>query len=125
LPFVAVTLTYRGQQLNLNDVVVDTGSAGTIFPIDKVEAIGILPETQDPLHRIRGVGAAEFVFKKRVHSLTLGELEVRDFEVEIGAMDYGFQIEGIVGMDFLMQAGAIIDLAQLEIYGASETGDNA
>ena len=43
------------------------------------------------------------------------------FEVEIGAMAYGFEIAGIIGMDFLAGVGAVIDLAQLEIH----QGENA
>ena len=34
-------------------------------------------------------------------------------EVEIGAMDYGFSINGILGMDFLRAAGAILNLRDL------------
>jgi hypothetical protein len=30
-------------------------------------------------------------------------------------MDYGFEIQGILGMDFLLQAGAIIDLGELNL----------
>ncbi len=33
-------------------------------------------------------------------------------------MDYGFAITGIIGLDFLRQVGAMIDLAKLEIYVA-------
>ena len=44
-----------------------------------------------------------------------GDLDVNRFEVEIGAMDYGYNIDGIIGVDFLMQVGAMIDLANLEI----------
>jgi hypothetical protein len=40
---------------------------------------------------------------------------VEDFEVEVGEMDYGFEIGGILGMDFLRAARAIIDLGQLTI----------
>lgn len=58
----------------------------------------------------------EFVFTKRVDSLAVGQLQVNDFQVEVGAMDYGFDIDGIIGMDFLIQVGAIIDLAKLEMY---------
>ena len=118
LPYVTATLTYRGQQLVLDKVVLDTGSAGTIFPVEKVAAIGLLPEPHDALHRIRGVGGAEFVFTKRVDSLALGELQVSGFEIEVGAMEYGFDIEGIIGMDFLTQARAIMDLSRMEIYRA-------
>jgi hypothetical protein len=44
-------------------------------------------------------------------------LHADDFEIEVGAMDYGFDftIEGIVGMDFLVRARATIDLDRLEL----------
>ncbi len=42
------------------------------------------------------------MFSKTIDRLSLGELTVADFEIEVGAMDYGFsfELEGIVGMDF-------------------------
>lgn len=118
LPYVTATLTYRGQQVVLGQVLLDTGSAGTIFSADKVLAVGLQLEPDDVIHRISGVGGAEFVFTKRVDGLALAELAVDNFEIEVGAMAYGFDIEGIVGMDFLRQVEASIDLARLEIYRA-------
>lgn len=41
LPFVEVTIGYRGRELHLGHVLVDTGSAGTVFSADVVEAIGV------------------------------------------------------------------------------------
>ena len=120
LPYVTASLTYRGRQLSLEDVLLDTGSAGVIFSTDRVLAIGLTYEPDDMVHRIRGVGGTEFVFTKRVDRLTLSDLQVNDFQIEVGAMDYGFGIDGIVGMDFLIQVGAIIDLAKLEVYPASK-----
>lgn len=71
------------------------------------------------VHRIRGVGGAEFVFTKKVDQLVLDELQVSNFEIEVGAMDYGFEMDGIIGMDFLITTGALIDLSQLEIRQSS------
>ena len=119
LPYVTITLQYRGQHLQLLNVLLDTGSAGTVFAADTVLPLGLQYEANDPIHRIRGVGGAEFVFSKQVDRLSLGELRVRDFAIEVGAMDYGFTIDGIVGMDFLLQVGAVIDLSQLEVRQAS------
>lgn len=116
LPFVRATLSYQGRRLTLAKVLVDTGSVGTIFPADKVSTIGLVLGPHDLIRRIRGVGGAEFVFTKQVDILALGELQVDGFEIEIGAMAYGFDIEGIIGMDFLTQSGAVIDLAQMQIY---------
>lgn len=119
LPYVIVSITHHGQHLTFENVLLDTGSVGTIFPTDKVLAIGLQYEADDTVHSIRGVGGAEFVFAKKVDRLSVGELQVNDFEIEIGAMDYGFKIDGIIGMNFLTRVGAIIDLAKSKIYQAS------
>jgi len=42
-------------------------------------------------------------------------LRVFHFEIEIGGMDYGFEINGILGMDFIIRAKAIINLAEMRI----------
>jgi hypothetical protein len=96
-------------------ILVDTGSGGTILSVDKVAGIGLQYEPDELVHRIRGVGGSEFVFSKVVDRLSLDELQASTFEVEVGAMDYGFPMDGIVGMDFLLQTGAIIDLGQLDV----------
>ena len=119
LSYVTVTLLYGGQQLDLANVLLDTGSAGTLFAADQVLAVGLQYEADDPVQRIRGIGGAEFVFVKRIDRLSVGELQVSDFEIEVGAMDYGFAIDGILGTDFLLQVGAVIDLSRLEIHRAS------
>lgn len=73
LPYVTVTLQYRGQQLQA----------------------------------------------KHVDQLSLGALHVRDFAIEVGAMAYGFTIDGIVGIDFLLHVGVVIDLSRLEVRETS------
>ena len=119
LPYVTITLLHGSQQLDLANVLLDTGSAGTLFAADQVLAIGLQYEADDPVQRIRGIGGAEFVFVKRIDRLSVGELQVSDFAIEVGAMDYGFAIDGIIGTDFLLQVGAVIDLSHLEIHRAS------
>jgi len=119
LPYVTVTLLYGGQQLDLANVLLDTGSAGTLFAADQVLAVSLQYEADDPVQRIRSIGGTEFVFVKRIDRLSVGELQVSDFAIEVGAMDYGFAIDGIIGTDFLLQVGAVIDLSRLEIYRAS------
>lgn len=62
-----------------------------------------------------GVGGHEHVFLRRIDRLAIGEHGLDGFEVEIGEMDYGFEIGGILGMDFLRAANAMIDLGKLSI----------
>ena len=107
--------THRGRDLILDSVLLDTGSGGCIFATDAVLGIGLTYEAEDYVHRIHGVGGAEFVFTKQVDRLTIGSMSLSSFAIEVGAMDYGFPINGIVGMDWLLQAGAILDMGQLSL----------
>ncbi len=118
LLFVWATFLHRGQSLEIEDMLVDTGSGGTVFSADKLAEIGIAPEPEDGLRRITGVGGAEFVFEKRIDKLEVGDLVVEDFKVEIGALDYGFAMNGIIGLDFLHTTKAIIDLSKLTLMPA-------
>lgn len=115
LPFVTAILTHQGRDLALNRVLLDTGSGASVFSADEVSQIGLVPEPNDVLRRVVGVGGAEFVFSKRVGRLAFGDLAAEAFEIQVGAMDYGFPIQGLIGMDFLLRSAAIIDLGRLEI----------
>ncbi|WP_078408741.1 pepsin/retropepsin-like aspartic protease family protein [Priestia abyssalis] len=79
-------------------------------------SIGILPEEHDTIYRVRDVGDSEFVYSKILDELSIGSLKVREFETEIGAMNYGFELDGIIGLDFLLKTKAIIDLDNPSLY---------
>ncbi len=115
LPFVTVTVAHKGAITTITDVLVDTGSASTILAADKVKAIQIAPEPSDILYTIRGIGGGEVVFNRKVDCLQVGECRLPEFAIEVGGMDYGFDINGILGMDFLTRAGAMINLREMEI----------
>jgi predicted aspartyl protease len=115
LPFSQVTVAYRGVMVTIDNVLIDTGSATTILAADRLTAVHITPEPNDTLHTIRGVGGTEVVFTRQVDYVQIGERQVPNFEVEVGGIDYGFEINGILGMDFLRQAGAIINLQDLSL----------
>lgn len=115
LLYVSAELVYRSKKLTLSEVILDTGSAATLFSADEAFKLDLFPEPDDPIQRVRGVGGSELVLSKRLDSLSFGDLSLSSFPIQIGAMDYGFPIQGLIGLDFLVQAGAIIDLANLEI----------
>ena len=115
LPFAAVTVTYRGARLLLNDVLIDTGSATTVLAAERVAEIGIVPEPEDRLLMITGVGGTEAVFTRKINRLQVDEQGLDEFLIEVGSMNYGFEINGILGMDFLAGSGAVIDLRRLTL----------
>ena len=66
LPFTSVVIGYNGSEVEVTNVLIDTGSASSIFSADIVEHIQIVPSPQDILQVIRGIGGTEVVFKRRV-----------------------------------------------------------
>lgn len=115
LPFITLTLVHRGSVTSVENVLVDTGSASTVLNADVVALVGVLPEPGDRVRALRGVGGREFVFTHRIDRLEVDGRGLSDFEVEVGEMDYGFEIGGILGMDFLRSTGAILNLRKLTL----------
>ena len=50
LPYSEVSIVYRNQNIIIEKVLVDTGSASTIFSSDLMKNVGISPQPDDPLH---------------------------------------------------------------------------
>jgi predicted aspartyl protease len=115
LPFVELKVWHQGKSLVLENVLVDTGSATTILKVDTVAELGIKAEPNDIIESVRGIGGSEYVCLKIVDALELGDLRIDNFETDIGPMDYGFKIDGIIGMDFLLRVKADLNLDDLEI----------
>ena len=96
LAFVTATLTYSGVSIEIADVLVDTGAASTIINADIAADDGVYVSPTDTLCGLRGVGGHEHVFTRRIDRFAIGDHGLDNFELEIGEMDYGFQIGGIL-----------------------------
>ncbi|QHS24094.1 hypothetical protein GWK91_14730 [Virgibacillus sp. MSP4-1] len=106
-------VTFHGHLLHLKRVLVDTGSGSTVVSTDLGESIGIVAEENDMIYRISGVGGSEFVYSKTVDSVKIGDMQAEGFSLEIGAMNYGFDLNGIIGLDLLQQLKAVINIDEL------------
>lgn len=116
LPFVSVDLIFRGEALSLGKVLLDTGSASTIFNANRLGTIGVIPEKDDIVDAVRGIGGVEYVYTKQLDQIQLDHTILKSFLVEIGNMDYGLEIDGILGFDFISEAKLIIDSKELSVY---------
>lgn len=59
------------------------------------------------------MGRSEFIYSKTVDAVKIGDMQTKDFALEIGAMNYGFDLDGIIGLDLLQQLKAIINIDKL------------
>lgn len=115
LLLVDMEITFNEKSLHLQRVLVDTGSGSTVISTDLAESIGIVAEENDMIYRISGVGGSEFVYSKTVDLVKVGEMQTADFALEIGAMNYGFDLDGIIGLDLLQRLKAIINIDELTL----------
>lgn len=120
LPFVELKVSYNSKEVILKNVLVDTGSGSTILKIDSIESIGIKPEDEDIIGTVCGVGGSEFVYIKTIDYVEINNLRISNFKVDIGEMNYGYDFDGIVGMDLLKEIIAIIDFEQDKISSSKE-----
>ncbi len=106
---------FKGKTLKLRRVLIDTGSASTLISADVAATIGIVGEDKDPVYRICGIGGYELVYSKQVDSIKIGDKIIYNLPIEVGAMDYGFDLDGILGMNGLKQFKAMIDIENLSL----------
>lgn len=109
-------IVFNKQSLHFQRVLVDTGSGSTVISTDLAESIGIIPEKNDTIYRISGVGGSEFVYSKKIDSVRIGEMKTGIFELEIGAMNYGFDLDGIIGLDLFQQLMVVINIDELILH---------
>jgi hypothetical protein len=48
-------------------------------------------------------------------SIKLGSFQLREYEIDFSGMDYE-GINGLLGLDILLDAGLVLDLDKLEMY---------
>ncbi|CAH8704943.1 retropepsin-like domain-containing protein [Paenibacillus thiaminolyticus] len=85
------------------------------FNADVVREIGMVPEKQDIVDIMGGVGGVEYVYTKYVDAIKIGQVVVNNYKIEIESMDYGMEIHGIIGSDLLKEVGAKIDTKAMKI----------
>jgi hypothetical protein len=111
---VEMSISYEGKKKTIDKLVIDTGAAHTLISSDIVDEIGIYFENGDPLVSSYGIGGEEYSFRKLVDFIKLGNYEIPDIMLDFGNLDE-WGINGLIGLDILMNGQFIIDLGKLEL----------
>jgi predicted aspartyl protease len=113
----SMTILYRGHSLTINNLVVDTGAAHSLLSSDIVSELGIKFENGDKLVRSFGIGGDEYSFRKRVDQIELGDLVMKDINLDFGVFHEDINyINGLIGLDILKNGNMIINLDRMEMY---------
>ena len=109
LPFIAITLDVEGVEIEFDNALIDTGSSSSLFNIDKLLDKGLGAMQTDIIVEMVGIGGTEHVFQREINAVKIAMCHIANPTVQFGEMDYGFEIDGIIGADLLSQICAVID----------------
>lgn len=113
LIWVPVTLQYEGVIVEVDNCILDTGSASTAIDIDLIDF-----NYQKPAHikRLRGLGGGtQEVVCQEIDLFKIGNQEFRNIEVEFGDIKADFGINGFIGTDILSRLTLTIDFRKQTI----------
>jgi len=116
LPIISVTLTHNHQSIILQNVLLDSGCAATVFDTDLLSKIGIYIDfINGRAKRMYGVGGtSEVCYEQMILGLRIDHVPLNEFPIQLGSIQesYGF---GILGIDFMMRAKCKADFEAMEI----------
>ncbi len=116
LLFTSMEIFFRGKSIVIDNIVIDTGAAETILSPDVVEDIGIFAELDDYVNSFYGVGGSiHNFFTKQVDGISLGSVVLKPLKLDFGVIDPQGHINGLLGLDILMELNAVIDLRNLKL----------
>ena len=89
----------------IDNIVIDTGASHSLLTQDYV----------DEIVTSHGIGGKEYSFVKKMDKVEVGEYSISDCSVDFTSYFYE-DINGLLGLDILLDAGFIIDLKKLDMY---------
>lgn len=117
LLYTSVVLYSAEKSVSIDDVIVDTGAFHTIILTDYLENLDFPLEDADELVKTSGYGGVQYSsVRKTISKLAIGDICLENMKIDFGNIDPFERVNGLIGLDFLMGAGLIIDLVELKLY---------
>lgn len=108
LLFCSICIKIDGQVLNLDNVLIDTGSATTLINADYITLDGT-----EQIRNAQGVGGYERILKKNISTIEINDVMINNIALSIGDMDYGIDIDLLIGLDVLKALNADINIKDM------------
>ncbi|MCZ7668612.1 MAG: aspartyl protease family protein [Chloroflexi bacterium] len=102
-PLVSVALQHDGKYVEFKNVLLDTGSGGSLFPTDKLNQASIQPKPGAIIRQIIGIGGSESVIEMPIDRIAVGDMVLENFVIESGKSYEEFGFEAILAFDFYKQ----------------------
>lgn len=89
---------------------MDTGAAKSFISVDVVEEINIAFEGGDYITTVYGIGGPDNSFQKLIDVIEFGSKKLENYMIDFGAFHGDYNVNGLIGLDILRDAGVTIDL---------------
>ena len=109
----SLIITFRGRILEVNDIIINTGSSHTVISPDILEEIGVVYEYGDNIYEAYGIGGSVPFYTKIMDEIQIDTFIVKDIEVDVGILPKDHK--GLLGLDILLTYNFIIDMNKLEL----------
>ena len=117
LLYTSIKLIHEGNYVIIDNVILDTGAFYTIITTDFLDDMGVELSNEDKIIEASGYGgASSYAVRKRIDLIDCNGIKLDNFKVDFGEIDPNEKINGLLGLDFLREAGIIIDLVDLVMY---------
>ncbi|WP_053957612.1 retropepsin-like aspartic protease [Inediibacterium massiliense] len=117
LLYITINLLHQGKSVEVKDMIVDTGAYHTIIDPKYLEEMEIGLSAEDKIVKASGYGGKVcYSVRKRIDKIECEDISLKDMNIDFGEIDPQERVNGLLGLDFLRNAGVIIDLVELEMY---------
>jgi predicted aspartyl protease len=117
LLYTSIKLTHERNSVVIDDVIIDTGAFHTIITADFLDDMGAEFADEDKLIEASGYGGvSSYAVRKRIDSIDCDGIKLHNFKIDFGEIDPNEKVNGLLGLDFLRDAGIILDLVDLVMY---------
>ena len=114
LIWIPIDIEYEGENIIINNCILDTGSATTAIDIDLVEFNYKKPSL---VKRLVGIGGGtQEVINQEVNKITIDQISLENIEIEFGDIQADLGINGFIGTDVLRNFDIDIKFSNKKLY---------
>jgi hypothetical protein len=114
LIWISIQIEYEGENIDIDNCILDTGSATTAVDMDLVEFNYKKPSF---VKRLVGIGGGtQEVINQEVNKITIDHKSLENVEIEFGDIQADLGINGFIGTDILRHFDIDIKFSTQEVY---------
>ena len=82
----SLIVTFRGKTLQIDDMIIDTGSSHTVISPDVLEEIGVTYENGDDIYEAYGIGGSVPFYTKVMDEIQIDKFNIKNIEIDVGVL---------------------------------------